>query len=75
MSKEKVNYKWERVYGPDLDKNNKPNRERNAATLKDKIFLDAVDNANRIKGMKCEAVKRQASKWNNKKGAAYNFGR
>ena len=39
MLKEKVNYKWERVYGPDLDKNNKPRKERNAATLKDKVFL------------------------------------
>jgi len=75
MSKEKINYKWERVHGSDLDKNNKPKRERNAVTLKDKIFLEAVDKANRIRGMSCKAVKRQASKWNSKKGAAYKFGR
>ena len=75
MNRKSSGIQWERVYGPDLDQNNKPKRERNAATLKDKVFLTAVDNANRIKGMRCVPVKRQASKWNNKKGAAYKFGR
>jgi len=75
MSKQKINYQWERVHGPDLDPKNKIRREKNAIILKDKIFLEAVDKANRIKGIKCAAVKRQASKWNNKKGAAYKFGR
>ena len=75
MAKQKFNQQWERVHGPDLDPRNKPRREKNAIVLKDKIFLEAVDKANRIKGMSCAPVKRQASKWNNKKGAAYKFGR
>jgi len=75
MPKQKSYHQWERVHGPDLDKNNKPRKERNAATLKDEVFLNAIENANKIKGIKCEAVKRQTSKWNNKKGAAYRFGR
>jgi len=65
MSKRKINTQWDRVHGPDLDTGKKQRAERNKSTMADKIFLDACINA------KIEPTKRQASKWNSKKGKAY----
>jgi len=58
---------WTRVTGPDLH----PQKDVRAIANKNRITSSEFVAA-------CEAVgidntKRQASKWNNKKGAAYNY--
>ena len=63
------NYKWARVVRTEEKEGVVDRRNANESTLKNDVFLKA-----------CEAVgtkptKRQASKWNNKKGAAYLKGR
>ena len=65
MAKRKINTQWDRVQGPDLDTGKKQRAERNKSIMADKIFLDACANAG------IEPTKRQASKWNSKKGKAY----
>ncbi len=52
--------------GPDLHEvRKKEGEQRNKGALSDKRFLDACKLAD------VEPTKRQASKWNNKRGAAY----
>jgi len=63
----KINVLWDRVTGPDLDPGNKKRAERNSATMKNLMFLDACLRAS------IEPTKRQASKWNRKKGKAYGY--
>ena len=64
MARKKVNHEWERVRATE----NIPNKElakANKATLENEIFLKSCEMAG------VTPTKRQASKWNNKKGAAY----
>jgi len=63
----KANIKWERVHGPDLDPNNGIRAAVNQKILKSEIFIDACKRANII------ATKRQASKWNKKRGLAFKM--
>jgi len=65
MGKQKITAQWDRVSGPDLDPNNAPRMKRNEGVLKSKGFIAACHAAG------VEPTKRQASKWSNKKGAAY----
>ena len=65
MSKRKLNHQWDRVFGPDLDQWNEPLRLLNKAVIENKNFINACI------AVGIEVTKRQASKWSNKKGAAY----
>ena len=67
--KRKDNVKWTRVSGPDLDPNNKKLAKQNQDTLKNEHFVQACNLAG------IPSTKRQASKFNNKKGAAYKYGK
>ena len=58
---------WTRVTGVNLDQNQK---ERG---LSNKTRFNAPDFEKACKMVGIPVTKRQASKWNNKKGAAYNF--
>lgn len=64
MSK-KLNHQWVRVSGPNLDQGNELRNKKNVSRLADPKFIDACKRIN------IEPTKRQASKWNNKKGIAY----
>lgn len=66
MAKRKEYHQWERVYGPDLDPNNKIRAAANRATMESKVFKSACA----VVGI--EPTKRQASKWNKKSGLAWN---
>lgn len=57
---------WKRVTGPNLCPENAVRAQRNKSTLTSPIFLKACETVG------IEPTKRQASKWNNKKGKAYN---
>ena len=61
--------KWHRVTGPNLHPENQEKHLRNKAVLGSEAFIKACEYV----GIK--PTKRQASKWNNKKGKAYNVGR
>lgn len=65
MSKKKENHKWQRVVGTPPTADNQKRFENNKNILKDKLFLDMCTNLN------IEPTKRQASKYNNKKGIVY----
>ena len=67
MDKTKKNYgnQWERVKGDDLHAFNKDKAKKNKSTMNNKIFKESCEYIN------LEITKRQASKWNNKKGLAY----
>lgn len=67
--KRKYDVKWTRVSGPDLDPSNKKLAKRNQDTLKNEHFVQACNLAG------IPSTKRQASKFNNKKGAAYKHGK
>jgi len=56
---------WQRVCGPDADPFNKDRAKANQATKINPAFQAACSEAG------VEPTKRQASKWNHKKGAAY----
>lgn len=58
---------WIRVTGTNLKPENAVKNVQNVSRLADKGFINACDTA----GIK--VTKRQASKWNNRKGAAYNL--
>jgi len=60
----KKDYQYERIHGPDLDPENAVRAERNKKTLDNTIFIEACNKA----GIK--PTRRQAGKWNNKKGIA-----
>ena len=69
MKGKKKNVEWQRVHGPDLDKNKATRTKGNKSVLENDVFKKA-----------CEAVgitpsKRQASKFRHKKGLAFNYGR
>ena len=64
-----MNGMWQRVNGPDLDKNKKDRTKNNQNILKSEHFVDLCEKAG------VQATKRQASKYNNKKGAAFKFGK
>ncbi len=57
---------WKRVTGPNLCPENAERAVRNKATLGNSQFIKACE----VVGI--PATPRQASKWNNKKGKAYN---
>lgn len=61
------NPQWTRVHGADIQPGHKTRSVQNLARSKDPAF----DKACELAGVKCTA--RQASKWNNEKGAAYNI--
>lgn len=63
----KVNTQWIRVHGPNLKPENELRQKKNASRLADKNFLAACEAA------EVEPTKRQASKWNNRKGKAYAY--
>lgn len=65
MAKKKENYQWERVVGTPPTTDNQKRFENNQKVLKNKLFLDTCSNLN------IEPTKRQASKYNNKKGIVY----
>jgi len=58
---------WIRVHGPNICPQYDENAKRNKSRLVDAAFKKACE----VVGI--PATNRQASKWNNKKGAAYNF--
>jgi len=58
---------WVRVIGTPISVEEMARQDANVSTFNQPVFTTACDNA----GIKI--TKRQASKWNNKKGAAYNF--
>ncbi len=57
---------WTRVTGPNIQPQHKERGLANKSRLADALFTNSC----KVAGV--EATKRQASKWNNKKGAAYN---
>ena len=59
--------KWVRVIGTPTPADEKYRQEANKSVFKQPDFVKACENA----GLK--PTKRQASKWNNKHGAAYNL--
>lgn len=61
--------KWERVHGADLDGSRKAKTEKNSNLLKSDYFINLCKHA------EVEPTKRQASKYNNKKGSAYKLGK
>ena len=63
----KVGQSWTRVTGPNLKPENAIKEQQNISRKADQNFQSACEDA----GIK--VTKRQASKWNNKKGAAYNL--
>ena len=65
MGKRKEYHNWPRVFGPDLDRGKKERARRNLETMKNKAFIEAC------KLVDIEPTRRQAGKWNNKKGKAY----
>ena len=60
------NPQWTRVHGPDVEPQHAVRADLNKARLVAQDFIKAC----KVVGIK--ATRRQASKWNNKKGAAYN---
>lgn len=62
----KVGQMWTRVFGPDLD----PKCAERAAT--NKGVFESSNFKNWCAAAGVEVTKRQAQKWSNKKGAAYN---
>jgi len=58
---------WDRVSGPDTDFTKKDRTEANKKTKENKHFIDACSDAG------VDPTKRQASKWNHKKGKAYKI--
>jgi len=60
---------WDRVQKTPVPKEELARRNRNTAILTNALFLQACESVG------TEPTKRQASKWNNKKGLAYKFGR
>jgi len=58
---------WVRVSGPNVCPQYDEYGKRNKSRLADVAFKKACENAG------IPVTKRQASKWNNKKGAAYNL--
>ena len=64
-AKKKNSKQWDRVKGLNLHPDNEEKANKNQSIMKNKIFIKSCENA------KLEPTKRQASKWNNKKGLAY----
>lgn len=64
-TKKKNGEQWERVGGEDLHAFNKDRANKNESIMKNDIFIKSCENVN------LAVTKRQASKWNNKKGLAY----
>jgi hypothetical protein len=65
----KSGQKWTRVTGPDSDSDNKELRERNKNTMESEFFKELCSKAG------VEVTKRQASRYNNKQGIVYKYGR
>ncbi|MFW6242763.1 MAG: hypothetical protein ACOC2W_01255 [bacterium] len=61
--------KWKRVLGPDLDQQKFEREKKNKNIMSNETFLKACE----MLGI--EPTKRQASKYNNKKGSAYKYGK
>jgi len=61
----KKNVSWQRVHGPDLDKNKKDRENANKQTLENDFFKEMCSNAG------VEPTKRQASKYRRNRGIAY----
>jgi hypothetical protein len=64
MARKKENHQWVRVRGT-VDGMKVERTKKNDHTLKNEIFLQSCERV----GIK--PTRRQASKWNNKKGAAF----
>jgi len=60
-----MSQQWMRVTGPNLHPWNAEKQKQNVSRLADLGFITACE----VAGVK--ATNRQASKWNNRKGAAY----
>jgi len=58
---------WVRVFGPNIQPGHEERHKAAINRFKDQAFKDACS----VAGI--EPTKRQARKWNNKRGAAYNF--
>lgn len=70
MKKDKIGgVTWKRVSGPDLDEGRAEREKENQRILKNETFQKACEKA------EVEPSKRQASKFKNKKGLAYKFGK
>lgn len=63
----KIDVKWNRVVGTGITTAEKEKQERNKSVLKSPDFEKACA------AVDIKVTKRQASKWNNKKGKAYKF--
>ena len=63
----KMNVSWIRVHGPNLKPENELRHKKNLSRMADADFKASCEAAG------VEVTKRQASKWNNKKGRAYAF--
>ena len=60
-------YKWERVRGTEMPAEQKKRQDANKGLMVDAMFVDSCKLAN------VEPTKRQASKYNNKKGIVYKI--
>ena len=67
MSKQKLNYKWDRVIGTATPKAEQRRIDANNNTLKSKLFILACDRAGTA------PTRRQASKWNRGRGIALSY--
>ena len=65
-SKKKNGKQWNRIDGPNLHPDEKERADKNKSIMVNDIFCKACKKT----GVKI--TKRQASKWNNKKGSVYN---
>ncbi len=66
-SKKKAGQQWDRVSGEDLHGFNVGRANKNKSIMTNDIFIQACKKVNLM------PTKRQASKWNNKKGLAYKY--
>lgn len=64
-TKKKNGQQWDRVSGEDLHTFNKDKANKNKSIMSNDIFIQACKNVN------IPVTKRQANKWNNKKGLAF----
>jgi uncharacterized cupredoxin-like copper-binding protein len=67
VGKKKGGQQWLRVFGPNLQPMHEERHKAAVNRFKDQSFKDACSEVN------VAPTKRQARKWNNKRGAAYNF--
>lgn len=58
---------WERIHGSDIQPGHAERSIKNENRMKDDAFRKACERA------EIEPTRRQASKWNNKKGKAYKM--